>query len=142
MSGPDAYDVVVVGAGSMGMSAGYHLAARGQKTLLIDAFDPPHTGGSHHGEPRLIRHVYPGGPHYVRLALRSDALWRELEDRTGERLLERSGVLNVSDPNAYAFEGEVRRRRSRGRSVRIAGRCGDRGPVAGMDRARALPRSV
>ncbi|SFB21715.1 N-methyl-L-tryptophan oxidase [Cohnella sp. OV330] len=105
MSGVRVYDVIVVGAGSMGMSAGYHLAARGLKTLLIDAFDPPHTGGSHHGEPRLIRHVYHGGPHYVRLALRSDALWRELEDRTGERLLERSGVLNVSDPDAYAYDG-------------------------------------
>ncbi|CAI6053178.1 N-methyl-L-tryptophan oxidase [Cohnella sp. JJ-181] len=105
MSGISAYDVIVVGAGSMGMSAGYHLAARGLRTLLIDAFDPPHTGGSHHGEPRLIRHVYHGGGHYVRLALRADALWRELESLTGQRLLERSGVLNVSDPCAYAFDG-------------------------------------
>ncbi|WP_217597929.1 N-methyl-L-tryptophan oxidase [Cohnella sp. GbtcB17] len=105
MSGSHSYDVIVVGAGSMGMSAGYHLAARGLKTLLVDAFDPPHTGGSHHGEPRLIRHVYHGGPHYVRLALRADALWRELEERTGERLLERSGVLNVSDRDVYAYDG-------------------------------------
>lgn len=104
MSAARVFDVIVVGAGSMGMSAGYHLAARGLKTLLIDAFDPPHTGGSHHGEPRLIRHVYHGGPHYVRLALRADALWRELEAQTGERLLERSGVLNLSDPSVYSFE--------------------------------------
>jgi len=104
MSASRVFDVIVVGAGSMGMSAGYHLAARGLKTLLIDAFDPPHTGGSHHGEPRLIRHVYHGGPHYVRLALRADALWRELEAQTGERLLERSGVLNLSDPAAYSYE--------------------------------------
>lgn len=105
MSGASLYDVIVVGAGSIGMSAGYHLAARGLRTLLIDAFDPPHTGGSHHGEPRLIRHVYDGGAHYVRLALRADALWRELEDRTGEKLLERSGVLNVSDPDVHSFDG-------------------------------------
>lgn len=38
----------------MGMSAGYELAARGAKTLLIDAFNPPHNMGSHHGEPRLM----------------------------------------------------------------------------------------
>lgn len=35
----------------MGMSAGYNLARRGVKTLLVDAFDPPHTQGSHHGNP-------------------------------------------------------------------------------------------
>lgn len=107
MSAGTVYDVIVVGAGSVGMSAGYHLAARGLRTLLLDAFDPPHTGGSHHGEPRLIRHVYGGGPHYVRLALRADALWRELETRTGERLLERSGVLNMSNPGDYSFEGRL-----------------------------------
>ena len=38
------YDVIVVGAGAMGMSAGYFLADKGQKILMIDAFNPPHTG--------------------------------------------------------------------------------------------------
>ncbi|WP_456064394.1 N-methyl-L-tryptophan oxidase [Cohnella endophytica] len=99
------YDVIVVGAGSMGMSAGYELARRGLKTLLIDAFDPPHAMGSHHGEPRLIRHAYSGGPTYVKLALRADERWRELEAATGEKLLERSGVLNIADPNVYSYEG-------------------------------------
>ncbi|WP_369417957.1 N-methyl-L-tryptophan oxidase [Cohnella mopanensis] len=99
------YDVIVVGAGSMGMSAGYELARRGLKTLLIDAFDPPHPNGSHHGDPRLIRHAYSGGPSYVKLALRADELWRELEEATGEKLLERAGVLNVADPDFYSYEG-------------------------------------
>jgi len=98
------YDVVVVGAGSMGMSAGYHLAARGVRTLLLDKFDPPHREGSHHGEPRLIRHAYSGGLAYIRLALRADELWRELEERTGESLLYRSGVLNIADSELYAYE--------------------------------------
>lgn len=101
------YDVIVVGAGSVGMSAGYHLAARGLKVLLVDAFDPPHGQGSHHGEPRLIRHVYHGGPHYVRLALRADALWQELEARAGARLLERSGVLNMSNPAEFDDGGRL-----------------------------------
>lgn len=34
------YDVIVVGAGAMGMSAGYFLADKGQKILMIDAFNP------------------------------------------------------------------------------------------------------
>ncbi|WP_444880218.1 N-methyl-L-tryptophan oxidase [Cohnella silvisoli] len=99
------YDVIVVGAGSMGMSAGYELARRGFKTLLIDAFDPPHPLGSHHGEPRLIRHAYGGGAAYVKMALRADKRWLELEEATGEKLLERSGVLNIADPDVYSYEG-------------------------------------
>ncbi|WP_080835477.1 N-methyl-L-tryptophan oxidase [Cohnella massiliensis] len=97
------HDAIVVGAGSMGMSAGYELAKRGADTLLIDAFDPPHGEGSHHGEPRLIRHAYDGGPAYVSLALRADEKWRQLEEVSGHKLLERSGVLNMADVAVYDF---------------------------------------
>ncbi|TVY04255.1 N-methyl-L-tryptophan oxidase [Cohnella terricola] len=91
----------------MGMSAGYELSKRGLKTLLIDAFDPPHPNGSHHGEPRLIRHVYHGGEAYVRMALRADERWLELEEATGEKLLERAGVLSIADPDVYKFDIRV-----------------------------------
>lgn len=46
------YEVIVVGAGSMGMAAGYYLAEQGVRTLMIDAFDPPHENGSHAGETK------------------------------------------------------------------------------------------
>ncbi|MGG1312522.1 N-methyl-L-tryptophan oxidase [Cohnella laeviribosi] len=101
------YDVMVVGAGSMGMSAGYYLAREGVRTLLIDAFDPPHANGSHHGEPRLIRHAYAGGPVYIEMALAADRLWREVEAETGERLLVRSGVLNMADTGLYSFDARI-----------------------------------
>lgn len=101
------YDVIVVGAGSVGMSTGYQLAKRGARTLLIDAFDPPHTEGSHHGEPRLIRHAYSGGEAYLSLALRADRLWEELQEETGEPLLIRSGVLNLADRELYSWEARA-----------------------------------
>ncbi|WP_074108686.1 N-methyl-L-tryptophan oxidase [Paenibacillus helianthi] len=101
------YDVIVVGAGSMGMSAGYHLARRGVKTLLIDAFDPPHTEGSHHGETRLIRHAYSGDPTYIDMALRAQVLWKEAEEESGTALLVPSGVLNLADSNVYSFAGRL-----------------------------------
>jgi len=99
--------VIVVGAGSMGMSAGYELARRGVKTLLIDAFDPPHTEGSHHGEPRLIRHAYSGDPTYIDMALRAQALWEEAEERTGAELMVKSGVLNLADSAVYSFKDRL-----------------------------------
>lgn len=98
------YDAIIVGAGSMGMSAGYYLARRGMRTLLIDAFDPPHREGSHHGEPRLIRHAYSGDPVYTGMAIRAHELWNELEEELETQLLVQSGVLNITDPSLYSFQ--------------------------------------
>jgi N-methyl-L-tryptophan oxidase len=98
------YDVIVVGAGSMGMSAGYYLAKAGIRTLMIDAFDPPHREGSHHGETRLIRHAYKSGSLYIPMVLRAHNLWNELEDLAGTELLVPSGVLNIADPDHYSFQ--------------------------------------
>ncbi|MEC0231318.1 N-methyl-L-tryptophan oxidase [Paenibacillus alba] len=92
---PTSYDVIIIGAGSMGMSAGYYLAKNKVKVLLIDKFDPPHVSGSHHGETRLIRHAYSGNAAYSSMALRADKLWTDLEQASGQRLLVRSGVLNM-----------------------------------------------
>jgi N-methyl-L-tryptophan oxidase len=39
------------------------------------------------------------------MALRADKRWLELEEATGEKLLERSGVLNIADPDIYSYEG-------------------------------------
>ena len=87
------YEVVIIGAGSMGMAAGYNLAKLGKKTLLIDSFDPPHSHGSHHGSTRIIRHAYGEGRQYVPLALRAQELWEELEKESGKKLFDQTGVL-------------------------------------------------
>jgi len=91
------YDVVVVGAGSMGMAAGYFLARQGKKVLMMDAFDPPHHHASHHGETRIIRHAYGEGEKYVPLALRAQALWEELQAQSGQTLFLKTGVLNMGE---------------------------------------------
>jgi len=49
------YDVIVLGVGSMGSSACYHLAKRGFKVLGLEQFDIPHELGSHAGQSRIIR---------------------------------------------------------------------------------------
>ncbi|WP_404333038.1 N-methyl-L-tryptophan oxidase [Mesobacillus maritimus] len=87
------YEVIIVGAGSMGMAAGYYLARQGTEVLLIDAFDPPHSFGSHAGETRLIRHAYGEGREYVPLAIRSQQLWDDLQQQTDETIFAQTGVL-------------------------------------------------
>ncbi|MFC4023640.1 N-methyl-L-tryptophan oxidase [Oceanobacillus longus] len=89
------YDVIIIGAGSMGMAAGYYLAKEGKKVALVDSNDPPHIKGSHHGETRLIRHGYGEGEKYVPLALRSQELWYELENESNRKLFHKTGVLNI-----------------------------------------------
>ncbi|UNK19493.1 N-methyl-L-tryptophan oxidase [Paenibacillus sp. N3/727] len=91
----------------MGMSTGYYLAERGVRTLLIDAFDPPHHEGSHHGEPRLIRHAYSGDPVYTEMAVCAHLLWNEVEDLSKTKLLVQSGVLNMVDSSLYSLKNRV-----------------------------------
>jgi len=96
------YEAIIVGAGSIGMAAGYELAKRKVRTLLIDAFDPPHTMGSHHGDTRIIRFAYGEGSEYVPLALRAQELWRQLERDTGTSLFLQTGVLSAGpEDDAY-----------------------------------------
>ncbi|MGM9968308.1 MAG: N-methyl-L-tryptophan oxidase [Rummeliibacillus sp.] len=91
------YDVIVIGAGSMGMAAGYFLSKSGKKTLLLDAFNPPHDHGSHHGETRIIRYAYGEGHEYVPFALRARDLWKELAQNVHKELLLETGVINVGE---------------------------------------------
>ncbi|KMY53985.1 MULTISPECIES: N-methyl-L-tryptophan oxidase [Bacillaceae] len=101
------FDVIVVGAGSMGMAAGYYLAKQGVKTLLVDSFDPPHTNGSHHGDTRIIRHAYGEGREYVPFALRAQELWYELENTTHHKIFTKTGVLVFGPKGESAFVAET-----------------------------------
>ena len=102
------YDVIIIGAGSMGMAAGYFLAKNGRKTLLLDAFDPPHQRGSHHGDTRIIRHAYGEGAEYVPLALKAQELWNELEALSQKKLFLQTGVLNAGPAAADFMQTIIR----------------------------------
>ncbi len=97
------YDVVVVGAGSMGMAAGYFLARQGKKVLMMDAFDPPHHHASHHGETRIIRHAYGEGEKYVPLALRAQALWKSCKPKVARRCFSKLACLIWGKPPRRSF---------------------------------------
>ncbi|WP_400246010.1 N-methyl-L-tryptophan oxidase [Niallia sp. JL1B1071] len=101
------YDVIVVGAGSMGMAAGYYLSLTGKKVLLLDSHNPPHDKGSHHGETRIIRHAYGEGEEYVPLALKAQELWYELERETGKQFFLKTGVLNVGKESSSSIKNII-----------------------------------
>lgn len=89
------FDLIIIGAGSVGSAAAFYAARAGLKCLAIDAYQPPHTEASHHGGTRIIRHAYGEGPRYVPLLLRAQALWNELNLLTHEKIFVDSGVLNA-----------------------------------------------
>lgn len=94
------YDLIIVGSGSVGSSAGFYATEAGLNVLMIDAAFPPHHAGSHHGDTRIIRHAYGEGQKYVPLVLRAQTLWQELSVRGGTPLFHRSGVLNLGPRQA------------------------------------------
>lgn len=94
------YDVAIIGAGSMGMAAGYYLSKQHKHVALIDSNNPPHTEGSHHGDTRIIRHAYGEGEDYVPMVLRAQELWLELEQEAGKKLFHQTGVLNIGRENS------------------------------------------
>jgi sarcosine oxidase/N-methyl-L-tryptophan oxidase len=101
-------ETIIIGAGAMGMAAGYYLANQGKKVLLIDAFDPPHTEGAHHGETRIIRHAYGEGEQYVPLALRAQELWNDLEKMSDKKLFLQTGVLNAGAPDSSYMKNVIK----------------------------------
>ncbi|MGE5615794.1 MAG: N-methyl-L-tryptophan oxidase [Bacillota bacterium] len=94
--------VIVVGLGAMGSATAYQLAKRGVRVIGIDRYRPPHTEGSHCGETRITRKAIGEGEAYVPLVLRSYDLWREIEEATGESLLEVTGGLWISSTKPRA----------------------------------------
>jgi len=103
-----AYDVIVIGVGGMGSATCFHLAARGQRVLGLEQFDVPHQLGSSHGVNRIIRLAYAEHPSYVPLLRRAYELWRELEHRTGERLLVVTGGIDAGPEGGALVTGSVR----------------------------------
>jgi sarcosine oxidase len=103
MSSPDA-EVVVVGAGVLGLSTARALARDGRDVVLLEQFHVGHGRGSSHGGSRIFRLSYPD-QQWVRLALEALPLWQELEAETGVTLLEQHGSLDFGDwtPNRAAL---------------------------------------
>jgi monomeric sarcosine oxidase len=88
------YDVVVVGAGVFGGWTAWHLARRGRRVLLVDAYGPANARASSAGESRIIRMGYGADELYTRWSQRSLAQWKEFFAATRqEQFFQPTGVL-------------------------------------------------
>lgn len=101
----DQFDVIVVGAGSMGSATCWRLAQRGLRVLGLEQFDLPHGRGAHHGYSRVVRLAYYEHPHYVALLQRAYELWNDLERHTGQKLLNLIGGVYMGMPSSTMVSG-------------------------------------
>ena len=92
-------DVAVIGGGVMGLATAWALRRAGREPVLLEQFRIGHTRGSSHGATRIFRLAY-AEEEWVRLAQEALALWRELEQETGEPALDLVGLLDVTDDPA------------------------------------------
>lgn len=95
-------DALVVGLGAMGSAALYHLALAGVQPVGLDQYAVGHDRGSSHGRSRVFRLSYPE-PDYVELARSALPLWRELEERSGARLLTLCGMVSFAGQGNAEF---------------------------------------
>ncbi len=100
-----AYDTIVLGVGSMGVSACYHLARRGERVLGLEQFGIVHEEGSHTGQSRLIRKAYFEHSSYIPLLEASYVGWSELEAEARTQLYWPTGIAYFGEPGDEIMKG-------------------------------------
>ena len=95
--------VAVVGAGINGLAAAAALARAGHEVIVHEQYELDHRHGSSHGRSRIFRLSYPER-HWVQLAKEAHEGWRALEEETGERLIEYTGLLELGETSEDALD--------------------------------------
>jgi len=86
------FDVIVIGGGTIGLSAAYYASARGLKTLLLEQFELGNPWASSGGASRMFRIMY--APAYMaQLAEVALAMWKEIETASGQQILQMQPLI-------------------------------------------------
>ncbi|HZU20664.1 MAG TPA: FAD-dependent oxidoreductase [Gaiellaceae bacterium] len=83
---------LVVGAGVTGASVARELAIRGWDVTLAEQYAPGTIRSASGGDTRLLRAAHGGEEWYTQLAWRARTLWLELQQETGTRIWEPTGL--------------------------------------------------
>lgn len=89
------YDVVIIGAGIMGLLGAYQIVRTGGRVAVIDKAEVGNKLAGSSGLTRSLRSDY-ADPLYARLARLSWQKWLELEQELGLKLVLQTGCLNLA----------------------------------------------
>jgi len=87
------FDVAVIGAGVFGAWTAWHLAKRGKRVALMEAYGPAHSRASSGGETRIIRMGYGADELYTRWSQQSLEQWKKFFQASKTPLFHETGVL-------------------------------------------------
>ncbi len=94
------WDIAVVGLGALGSAAAYWASRRpGLRVVGLEQFEVGHPYGASEDVSRIIRRSYHRRD-YVRLTGRAYATWAELEQESGDRIVFRTGGLDLGPRDA------------------------------------------
>jgi sarcosine oxidase len=96
------FDVAVVGLGGLGSAAAYWAIARGASVVGLERFSFGHERGASEDHSRIIRLSY-HTPDYVRFAKDAYAAWADVERASGEKLVIRTGGIDLYPAEAYRW---------------------------------------
>ena len=113
-------DVVVIGAGLLGLASARALARRGRAVVLLEQAEIGHEASGSKGSCRIFRLGY-DDPEWVSMAIRAREPWTELEEESGRRLLHptphltfgvqldaiRDAMLHAGGPHELLTEAEA-----------------------------------
>lgn len=105
MSDGNSFDVIVLGAGTMGSATCFQLAQRGVRVLALEQFSIVHERGAHAGQSRIIRKAYFEHPDYVPLLERAYRNWKELEVLCGQQVYFPTGLLYAGPADHPSITG-------------------------------------
>lgn len=101
-------DVIVVGAGIMGLSTAWALLRRGHRVTVFEQGQIPNPLGSSVDQHRLIRHPYGSMLGYTRMVDAAFEAWDRMWDDLGERLYHETGTLALDGgPGSWADRSAV-----------------------------------
>src|SRR5699024_1500776 len=98
----------VIGLGTMGSMALWQLAEKGVSVTGFEQFGIGHDRSAVGGESRLFRTAYREGAEYVPLLRRSRELWRDLEEKSGNRLLSLIGGLTIGKADSVGVKNVLK----------------------------------
>lgn len=100
------FEVVVVGAGIIGLMAAAKAAERGKRVAVVEQHFPGTQEGSSAEHVRMWRTLY-NEPNHSRLAYQAGDMYADLERTTGRKILHHHGLLNFGIETDPTPEGTL-----------------------------------
>lgn len=97
------YDILVVGAGAMGIASALQAARRGLRVAVLEQFELLHKLGSSHGESRIIRKTYEQDYFTILMEAAYDA-WSDWDQLLKMQTIEKTGGLIFGDPTNEFYQ--------------------------------------